>query len=54
MSDNNIVKFERRKPTQESKRGSPRQRQVLTWLAVIVGLVIVWAYYQFIAPPSLP
>ncbi|KOF17238.1 hypothetical protein AC244_18750 [Ensifer adhaerens] len=54
MSDDNIIKFERRKPKQEPRSASPMQRKALTWLAVIAGLVLVWAYYQFISPPSLP
>ncbi|WEX91100.1 hypothetical protein PZN02_004721 [Sinorhizobium garamanticum] len=54
MSDDNIIKFERRKPKQEPRRVSPRQRKALTWVAVIAGLAVVWAYYQFIAPPNLP
>ncbi|MBP1881865.1 hypothetical protein [Sinorhizobium mexicanum] len=54
MSDDNIVKFERRKPKQASKRGSPSQRKAFIWLLAIVAVVLVWAYYQFIAPPNLP
>ncbi|NRP70020.1 hypothetical protein ILFOPFJJ_00897 [Ensifer psoraleae] len=54
MSDDNIIKFERRKPKQGLMTVSPMRRKALTWVAVIAGLVLVWAYYQFIAPPSLP
>jgi hypothetical protein len=54
MSDDKIIKFERRKPKKDARRVSPMQRKALTWLAVIAGLILVWAYYQFIAPPSLP
>ncbi len=54
MSDDNIIKFERRKPKQEPRTVSPMHRKALTWIAVIAGLVLVWAYYKFIAPPSLP
>lgn len=54
MSDDNIIKFERRKPKREPRSVSPGQRKALIWLAVIAGLALVWAYYQFIAPPSLP
>ena len=54
MSDDNIIKFERRKPKREQRTVSPMQRKALTWIAVIAALVLVWAYYQFISPPSLP
>jgi hypothetical protein len=54
MRDDNIIKFERRKPKQERRTVSPVLRKALTWLAVIAGLALVWAYYQLIAPPSLP
>lgn len=54
MSDDNIIKFERRKPKQGPRTVSPMRRKALSWLAVIAGLVLVWAYYQFIAPPNLP
>lgn len=54
MSDDNIIKFERRKSKPQPKAVSPARRKALIWLAVIAGLVLVWAYYQFIAPPSLP
>ncbi|RVO68350.1 hypothetical protein [Sinorhizobium meliloti] len=53
MSDDNIIKFERRKSKQEPRSVSQMQRKALMWLAVIAEFVLVWAYYQFIAPPSL-
>ncbi|MBP1886626.1 hypothetical protein [Sinorhizobium mexicanum] len=54
MSDNNIIKFERPKPKKGPGPVRPQQRKVLIWLAVIAGIMLVWAYYQFVAPPSLP
>ncbi|PDT46646.1 hypothetical protein CO661_17195 [Sinorhizobium fredii] len=54
MSDDNIVKFERRKLKPQPSAVSQMKRKALTWSAVIAGLVLVWAYYQFIAPPGLP
>ncbi|MET4687673.1 hypothetical protein ABIA13_002118 [Sinorhizobium fredii] len=54
LSDDNIIKFERRKPKKEQSLSDQMQRKALTWIAVIAVLVLVWAYYQFIAPPSLP
>ncbi|MDX0583759.1 hypothetical protein CN244_04350 [Sinorhizobium medicae] len=54
MSDDNIIKFERPKPKHEPRSVGPVQRKALTWLAVIAGLFLVWAYYHFIAPPNLP
>ncbi|PDT84418.1 hypothetical protein [Sinorhizobium sp. BJ1] len=53
MSDDNIIKFDRRKPNQKPRSVNQWQRKALTWLAVIAALILVWAYYQFIAPPSL-
>ncbi|MCA1371287.1 hypothetical protein I6F15_28595 [Bradyrhizobium sp. BRP14] len=50
MSDDNIIKFEQRKPKPQPRTVSPVWRKALTWLAVIAGLFLVWAYYQFIAP----
>lgn len=52
MSDDNIIKFERRKPKKERRSVNPVQRRVLIWLGVIAGLILVWAYYQFVSPPS--
>ncbi|ASP51438.1 hypothetical protein [Sinorhizobium meliloti] len=54
MSDDNIIKFERPKPKQEPRSVGPMQRKALTWLALIAGLFLVWAYYHFVAPPNLP
>ncbi|ASY73770.1 hypothetical protein [Sinorhizobium fredii] len=54
MSDDNIIKFERRKPKPQPKTVGPVWRKAFAWLAVIAGLILVWAYYQFIAPPNLP
>lgn len=54
MSDDKIIKFERRKSNSQPRAVAPVRRKALTWLAVIAGLVLVWAYYQFIAPPSMP
>ncbi|WFU50208.1 hypothetical protein [Sinorhizobium terangae] len=54
MSDDNIIKFERRKSKPQTRAISPMRRKALTWLAVIAGLVLVWAYYQFVAPASMP
>lgn len=53
MRDDNIIKFERRKPKKNPKSVSPMQRKALTWIAVIAGLSLIWAYYHFIAPPNL-
>lgn len=53
MKDDNIIKFERPKPKKQSRTLSAGQRKTLIWLAVIVGLAAVWAYYQFVSPPTL-
>lgn len=53
MSDDNVVKFERRKPKQEKKPGAPGPGKGLVWLLVVAVIALVWAYYQFIAPQSL-
>ena len=53
LSDDNILKFERRKPKQEKKPGAPGPGKGLIWLAVVAAIALVWAYYQFIAPQGL-
>jgi len=49
MNDDNIVKFQRPKPAKQPRSISPAQRKLLFWLAAIAGIVLVWAYYQYIA-----
>lgn len=41
MRDENIIKFERRKPKKERRSVSPVQRRVLIWLGAIAGLILV-------------
>lgn len=53
MSDDNVLKFERRKPKQEKKPHAPGPKKGLIWLAVVVVIALVWAYYQFIGPQGL-
>lgn len=53
MDDNNVLKFERRKPKPENKPASPGPKKGLIWLAVVVVIALVWAYYQFLSPQSL-
>ena len=53
LNDNNVLKFEPRKPKQEKKPATPGQKKGLVWLAVVAAIVLVWAYYQFLAPQSL-
>ncbi|UDF32426.1 UNVERIFIED_ORG: hypothetical protein LHK14_21730 (plasmid) [Roseateles sp. XES5] len=53
MNDNNVLKFERPKPKQENKPAAPGPRKGLIWLLVAAAVVLVWAYYQFIAPASV-
>lgn len=53
MNDNNVLKFEPRKPRRENKPAGWGPKKALAWLAVIVVIVLVWAYYQFIAPQTL-
>ncbi|MBL3684766.1 hypothetical protein F2981_21790 (plasmid) [Sinorhizobium meliloti] len=53
MSDDNIVKFERRNQAESQCRSAQCIAKALTWLAVIAGLFLVWAYYHFIAPAEL-
>jgi hypothetical protein len=52
MNDN-VVKFQRPKPQKEPPKLSPKGRKALIWLAVIAAIVLVWAYYQFVSPPSI-
>lgn len=53
MSDDNVLKFERRKPKQEKKPVTPGPKKGLIWLAVVAMIALVWVYYQFIAPQGL-
>jgi hypothetical protein len=55
VNDNNVLKFERRKPQQDKgkKPDVPGPKKGLIWIAVVVVVALVWAYYQFIAPPTL-
>lgn len=53
MNDNNVLKFEPRKPKQENKPAAPGPKKGLIWLAVVVVIAAVWAYYQFIAPQAV-
>ncbi|MCJ8150958.1 MULTISPECIES: hypothetical protein [Shinella] len=53
MDDDNIVKFERRKPQPEKKPATPRLQGGRIWLAILAAIVLVWAYYQFVAPQTL-
>ncbi|WLR95141.1 hypothetical protein [Shinella zoogloeoides] len=53
MNDNNVLKFEPRKPKQEKKPVTPGPKKGRIWLAVVVVIALVWAYYQFMAPQTL-
>jgi hypothetical protein len=53
LNDNNVLKFERRKPQQEQKPKAPGPRKGLIWIAVVALIALVWAYYQFLAPQAL-
>ena len=54
MNDNNVLKFERRKPQPDEKNKpkapGPGPKKGLAWIAVLAVIALVWAYYQFIAP----
>lgn len=49
MNDDNVVKFQRPKPKKQPRTVSSGQRKALIWFAVIAGLLLVWAYYQYVA-----
>lgn len=51
MNDDNIVKFQRPKPKKQPRTVSAGQKKALFWLAAIVGVFLVWAYYQYVAVP---
>ncbi|UPA26447.1 hypothetical protein [Shinella oryzae] len=54
MDDDNVVKFERRKPQPEKKPAAAQRLQAgHIWLAVLAVILLAWAYYQFIAPQTL-
>ncbi|WP_455274522.1 hypothetical protein [Rhizobium herbae] len=52
MSDDNIIKFQRPKPKKEPRTITLGTRNALIWLAVIGAVALVWAYFQFVSPPS--
>lgn len=55
MNDNNVLKFERRTPQQDDKNKpkAPGPKKGLIWIAVLAVILLVWAYYQFMAPQSV-
>ena len=53
MSDDNIIKFQRPKPKKEPRTITRGTRKALVWLAVIGAVVLLWAYFQYVSPPSL-
>ncbi|MDQ0322282.1 hypothetical protein QO002_004488 [Pararhizobium capsulatum DSM 1112] len=52
MNDN-VIKFQRPSPKKEPPKLGPKGRKIVIWVAAIVAVVAVWAYYQFISPPTL-
>jgi hypothetical protein len=53
LNEDNVLKFERRKPKQEDKPRAPGPKKGLIWIAVAAVVALVWAYYQFIAPQGI-
>jgi hypothetical protein len=54
MPEKNALKFQKPKPQPAQKTAAtPRQRAGLIWLAVVLGLIAVWVYFQFLAPQSV-
>jgi hypothetical protein len=55
LNDNNVLKFERRKPQpdDQNKPKAPGPKKGLIWIAVAIVIALAWAYYQFIAPQSV-
>lgn len=53
MNDDNIIKFRRPKAQKQPRTVTPGTKKALIWLVIIAALIVVWSYYQFIAPPSL-
>ncbi|QRI61620.1 hypothetical protein JQ506_01590 (plasmid) [Shinella sp. PSBB067] len=54
MNDNNVLKFERRKPKQDNRKpAAPGPKKGLIWLAIAIVIALVWTYYQFIAPQGI-
>lgn len=47
---NNVIKFKRPKPEKPQRQMTPGLRKALLLAAVLVGLVLVWAYFQYVAP----
>jgi heme/copper-type cytochrome/quinol oxidase subunit 4 len=54
MTDKKVLKFQKPKPKPAPKKAAtPRQRTVVFWLAVILGIAAVWGYYQFLATQAV-
>lgn len=53
MNNKNVLKFERRKPEKDSKPAAPGPKNGRIWLACVLVIALVWAYYQFIAPQAV-
>ena len=54
MTDKNVLKFKKSKPQPTpAKAATPRQRSATVWLVVILGILAVWAYFQFLAPQTV-
>lgn len=53
MNENNVLKFKRPKPKQDDKPKVPGPKKGQLWLAVVIFIILVWAYYQFLAPQSV-
>ncbi len=48
----NIVDFKRPPKNEEPKKPDPGSRKLLTMLAVVAALVLVWLYFHYIAGPG--
>ena len=53
MNDDNVVKFQPRKPKPAEKPAARRPGRGLIWLAALAAVALVWAYYQFLAPQTV-
>ena len=53
MNDDNIVKFQRPKPKKQPRTVTPTARKAFIWLAATAAVLLVWAYYQYVAVPPV-
>lgn len=53
MPDDNIVKFQRPKSAKKQQTSLQLNRKLI-WVAIVVAVMLVWAYFQYVAVHPVP